>query len=95
METDAFKAALTRIGFNNQARDAVVSQGFPNIDSLARVDKSRIKQLCKMLHEDQENPIEISLMNKQLLEAMRFWVINRNRLGLIYEFYTIHRGNGL
>jgi hypothetical protein len=79
----SFQAALSRSGFTMQAQEAVVSQGFVNIALLGLVTSDQIKELCKLIREDTNNPVPINMLQQQMLLAMRYWVVNRQRLGLL------------
>jgi hypothetical protein len=78
----AFQAALGRIGFSAAAQAAVVSQGFVNVALLGLMTADQVKQFCKLIREDPVNPIPINMLQQQMLLAFRFWVMNRQRLGL-------------
>lgn len=81
VETTAFRAALGRIGFSEQAQEAVVRQGFSSIDDLNVLGKEDIKRVCKIIR-DNDADISIPFMQQQLLESMRYWVKTRKRRGL-------------
>jgi hypothetical protein len=78
----AFHAALEHIGFNPAAQAAVTDQGFTNVALLGLVTADQIKQVCKLIRESPINPIPINMMQQQMLLALRYWVVNRQRLGL-------------
>jgi hypothetical protein len=78
----ALQAALGRIGFSAAAQAAVVSQGFVNVALLGLMTADQVKQVCKLIREDPVNPVPINMLQQQMLLAFRFWVVNRQRLGL-------------
>ena len=78
----AFRAALGRIGFNDDAQLAVVAQGFNTMSLLGLVTGDQIKQVCKLIRESPNNPVPINIVQQQMLLAMRYWVVTRQRLGL-------------
>ncbi|MGH3053755.1 MAG: hypothetical protein ACRDL7_02100 [Gaiellaceae bacterium] len=77
----AFCDALGRIGFDGQAKDAVVNQGFVTIDDLNVLGKDDIKRVCKIIR-DGDDKISVPFMQEQLFEAMRYWVKTRTRRGI-------------
>ncbi len=81
----SFQAALGRIGLMAQAQAAVVAQGFVSIALLGLVTSDQIKQLCKLIREDTNNPVTINMLQQQMLLAMRHWVVNRQRLRLLVD----------
>ncbi len=88
----AFQTALNRIGFSQAAQAAVTAQGFVNVALLGLVTADQIKQVCKLIREDPNNPVTFNMLQQQMLLAFRFWVVNRQRLGLAVdaeEFTTI------
>ncbi len=81
----AFQTALNRIGFSQAAQAAVTAQGFVNVALLGLVTADQIKQVCKLIREDPNNPVTINMLQQQMLLALRFWVVNRQRLGLAVD----------
>jgi hypothetical protein len=81
----SFQAALGRIGLTAQAQAAVVAQGFVSIALLGLVTSNQIKQLCKLIREDANNPVPINMLQQQMLLAMRHWVVNCQRLALLVD----------
>jgi hypothetical protein len=79
-ELVAFRAALGRLGFNNQQQDAINAQGLISMQSLLFYQKDQIKRICKVIREHAENPLNINVMQEQWLETMRYWVRKRSRL---------------
>ncbi len=80
---------LGRIGLTAQAQaqaqEAVVAQGFVSIALLGLVTSDQIKQLCKLIREDANNPVPINMLQQQMLLAMRHWVVNCQRLRLLVD----------
>jgi hypothetical protein len=71
-----FQAALGWIGFSVQVQAAVVAQGFISVALLGLVTADQIKQLCKLIREDANNPVPINMLQQQMLLAMHHWVVN-------------------
>jgi len=79
----SFQAALGHIGFSVQAQPVVVvAQGFISMALLSLVTAYQMKQLCKLIHENADNPVPINMLQQQILLSMWHWVVNRQRLGL-------------
>lgn len=75
----AFRAALGRIGFTPVAQDALNQNGFNGMYNLMIFSKEQIKGVCKVIRENADNPIPISMEQEQFLTAMRHWVKTRVR----------------
>jgi hypothetical protein len=78
----AFRATLGRIGFSEEAQLAVVAQGFNTMSLLGLVTSDQIKQVCRLIRKSPNNPVPINFVQQQLLLAMHYWVVTRQRLGL-------------
>ena len=76
----AFRAALGRIGFSEEAQLAIVAQGFNTMSLLGLVTSDQITQVCKLIHKSPNNPVPINIVQQQLLLAMRYWVLPVNEL---------------
>ena len=79
---NALRGALERIGFSEDARNAVTDPdlgGITAIGQLARLQKEQIKRICKVIRDAE---IPISVMSEQMFEVMRYWVTQRVRLQL-------------
>jgi hypothetical protein len=74
-----FRAALGRIGLNEEAQIALSLHGFNSMYNLLIFSKEQIKRVCKVLR-DEPNPLPISVEHEQLLTAMWHWVKTRTRL---------------
>lgn len=81
-ELVAFCASLGRIGFTAAGQDALVAQGFTSMPRLLMFQKDQIKRVCKLLREWERDPIDINMVQEQLLEAMCNWVKTRTRCGM-------------
>ncbi len=78
----AFHEALGRIGFSQAAQNAITNQGFSNAALLGLITPDQVKQVCKLIREDPVTSVPINMLQQQMLLAFRFWVVNRQRLGL-------------
>ena len=79
----ALNAALGRCGLNQAAIDAVVPIGsIAHIAMLGMLATSHIARICKVVRTRAVDPIMITVMQELLIQGMRFWVTNRQRLGL-------------
>jgi len=74
-----YRAALGRIGFNEEAQIALSLHGFNSMYNLLIFSKEQIKRVCKVLR-DEPNPLPISVEHEQLLTAMWHWVKTRTRV---------------
>jgi len=66
----SFQAALGHIGFSVQAQPVVVAQGFISMALLSLVTAYQMKQLCKLIHENADNPVPINMLQQQILLSM-------------------------
>jgi len=83
---NAFRAALNRCGFDEAAQDAVVAiSGIAHIAMLGMLAVADIGRICKAIRTRLVDPIMITVMQEQLLQGMRFWVTNRQRIGLLKD----------
>jgi len=55
---------------------------------LGLVTADQIKQLCKLICEDSNNPVPINMLQQQMLLALQHWVVNQQRLGLQVNAYA-------
>jgi hypothetical protein len=77
----AFMAALGRIGFAPPVQQEIVAYtGCANITMLGLLTPEDITKMCKVFRTRAANPIQITVVQEQLLLAVRFWVANRQRL---------------
>ena len=81
-ELVTFRAALGRVGFTPPMQDAIIAQGLTSMPDLLLFQKEQIKRICKVIHEREANPIEITIRQEQMLETMRYWVQRRVRANL-------------
>ncbi len=82
----AFRAALGRCGFNEAAQDAVVDiGGIMHMAMLGMLAETGIARICKVIRARAVDPLMITVMQEQLLQGMRFWVTNRQRIGLVVD----------
>ncbi len=86
----AFENALARIGFAGPERQAFINQsGCTNIALLGLLPSNRVAKMCKRLTTRTVNPIIITAIQEQLLQAMRFWVSNPNACNsLLIQSYS-------
>ena len=78
-----FLSALERVGFNQDQRIAIVeTSGCLNMAMLGLLSATQVSKICKRTETRPINPIRINTVQEQLLLAMRFWVIQRQRLQL-------------
>jgi hypothetical protein len=82
---EAFQAALGRIGFSQAAQTVISNQGFTNAALLGLITADQVKQVCKLIREDPTTPVPINMLQQQMLLAFRYWVVNRQRLGLLVD----------
>jgi hypothetical protein len=54
--------------------------GCSNIAMLGILSASQIAKLCKRISTRVDNPLAITSVQEQMLLALRFWVVNRQRL---------------
>jgi hypothetical protein len=76
------RVALNCIGFNEAAQLVVAMQGFTNITLLGLVTRNQIKQVCKLIQEDADDPVPINIIQQQMLLTMHHWTVNCQHLGL-------------
>jgi len=80
---DAFRAALNHCGFDQAAQDAVVAiSGIAHIAMLGILAAADIACICKVIRTQSVDPVMITVMQEQLLQGMRYWVTNCQRIGL-------------
>ncbi len=79
-----FKAALERMGFSHAQQDAIIeSSRCMNIAMLGLLSVDQLSKMCKWLDHWPINPVWITTVQEQLLLAMRYWVVNKQRLQLL------------
>jgi hypothetical protein len=85
---NAFRTALTRIGFNAATRAAIVENGFETILDLATVQDEDLDKLPKHL-EAWRDPaaapnlqVRIPFLSLKKLKAMRYWVLAQRCVGV-------------
>lgn len=77
----AFAAALGRIGFAPDVQQEIMAcTGCNNIAMLGLVTPEDISKMCKAFCTRAVNPIQITVIQEQLLLAIRFWVTHCQRL---------------
>lgn len=95
MATDAFRAALSRIGWSNQAATALVDEGFNSISDIGNVDKDTLKATCAKIRKGRAPmeaganfpavpgvvPATIPMMCEFKLYGMHLWVTEKIRQG--------------
>jgi hypothetical protein len=97
MATVAFCAALSQIGWTNEAANHLVEEGFNRIDDISTVDKSFLKDACTQIRKGRAPmppgpgfagspgimPIAIPMMAEYKLCGMHLWVTEKLRHGLV------------
>jgi len=79
----AFQALLLRIGLTQAQVDAICeATGCVNIAMVGLLSADQISRTCKRIGTRAENPILINTVQEQLLLALRFWVVSKQRLHL-------------
>ena len=93
--TQQFRAALTRIGLDVPARNAIVTQGIVNMDATQRFTDESISSLCKIAR--QEDDVEITFTHEMRFHALRAWVKDRKRCGLATDaaLFTLEIANSM
>jgi hypothetical protein len=82
----ALRVALGRCGLDRAAQESVIAiGGMIHIAMFGMLAAADIARICKVMHTRAIDPIMITVMQEQLLQGMRFWVTNRQRLGLPVE----------
>jgi len=77
----AFAAALGRIGLApNIQQEIITYTGCINIGMLGLLTPDDISKMCKTFRTRPNNPLQITVIQEQLLLAVRFWVSSRQRL---------------
>ena len=86
----AFRDALTRLGFTMDQQIAFIQQtGCRNVAMLGLLTSEQVSKVCKEIRTRVINPILISTIQEQLLLALRYWVINKQRLHQPVDARTI------
>ena len=76
-----FDNILSRIGFNQPQRDAIMdTSGCRNVAMIGLLTATQITKLCKRIASRPINPVEITTVQEQLLLGLRYWVANKQRL---------------
>jgi hypothetical protein len=79
----AFQALLLRICLTQAQVDAICeATGCVNIAMVGLLSADQISRTCKRIGTRAENPILINTVQEQLLLALRFWVVSKQRLHL-------------
>ena len=79
----AFQALLLRIRLTQAQVDAICeATGCVNIAMVGLLSADQISRACKRIGTRAENPILINTVQEQLLLALRFWVVSKQRLHL-------------
>jgi hypothetical protein len=82
----AFEDALGRIGFAAPEPNAfILESGCTNIAMSGILPSDQIRQICKRLRTRAVDPVPITAIQEQLLQAMRFWVAGLQRLQQIVD----------
>jgi hypothetical protein len=82
----ALRLALGRCGLDRAAQESVIAiGGMVHVAMFGMLAAADIARICKVMHTRAIDPIMITVMQEQLLQGMRFWVTNRQRLGLPVE----------
>lgn len=77
----AFSAALGRIGLApNIQQEIITYTGCINIGMLGLMTPDDITKMCKTFRTRPANPLQITVIQEQLLLAVRFWVTTRQHL---------------
>lgn len=80
-EANAFRDALSRIGLNPIMQEEIIAYtGCVNIAMLGLLTAEDISKMCKTFRTRANNPINVTVIQEQLILAIRFWVTNRQRL---------------
>jgi hypothetical protein len=80
---NAFRAALMQIGFDAPRAEAIIElSGCLNVAMLGLLSASQITKLCKRVSTRTDNPLAITSVQEQMLLALRFWIVNRQRMQL-------------
>jgi hypothetical protein len=86
----AFMAALGRIGFAPAAQQEIIAYtGCANIAMLGLMTPEDISKMCKVFRTHAVNPLQVMVVQEQLLLAVRFWVSNRQHLQKPVEAHVV------
>jgi hypothetical protein len=86
----AFMAALGRIGFAPAAQQEIIAYtGCANIAMLGLMTPEDISKICKVFRTHAVNPLQVMVVQEQLLLAVRFWVSNRQHLQKPVEAHVV------
>mgnify|MGYP001285120614 FL=1 len=86
---NAFRNALTRIGFNQNTCAALGENGFMTIMDLVKVQESDLDKLPKYLEAWRDpnaapgDQVRLPFVSLMKLKAMRYWVLSERCLGTI------------
>ena len=91
-----FRAALTRIGFNDATKQEIIDNGFDSISSLLLVSEQEITELAKHIGRwtEKTNPpapgpggnvVTIPFLSLRKLVAMRKWALVQEEQGKVPE----------
>jgi hypothetical protein len=82
----AFMAALSCIGCAPALQQETIAYtGFVNIAMLGLLALDDIAKICKNFRTRPINPIPVTVIQEQLLLAVRFWVSSHQRLQKLVE----------
>lgn len=90
MDLNSFRAALTRCGINTvESRNAIVGQGYENMEAFAELSNEDIEKLVKHLAR-LPAPVSIPFSAVKKLKAMRAWTKWRQRraLAVVHAEFT-------
>ncbi len=80
---NAFRVALMQIGFDAPRAEAIIElSGCLYVAMLGLLSASQITKLCKRISTRTDNPLAITSIQEQMLLALRFWIVNRQRMQL-------------
>jgi len=88
-----FQNVLLHIGFTQAQCDAIcAATGCVNIGMIGLLSADQITRMCKRISTRAENPIAINTVQEQLLLALRFWVVAKQRMQLpiVTADFTMH-----
>ena len=90
MDVNSFCAAMTRCGLANVlARNAIIDQGYENMEQFAELSESDIEKLVKHLSR-LPVPVTIPFSSVKKLKAMRSWTKWRQRraMAVVHAEFT-------
>jgi hypothetical protein len=73
-----FDAVLSRIGFNQPQRDAIIeASGCQNVAMIGLLTADQVSKMCKHIENQPVNPLVITTVQEQLLLSLRYWVASK------------------